>query len=92
MVHYIAPEKWILAGGTDSKRQREYGIFHRPRDVAVQVMPFGLCNAPETFEQLLESILRGLNYDACLVYLDHVTDIGHTFQEQFTNLQKVFLR
>ena len=55
-------------------------------------MPFRLCNGPETFEQLLESILRGLNYDACLVYLDHVTDVGHTFQEQFTNLQKVFLR
>jgi hypothetical protein len=53
------------------------------------VMPFGLCNAPETFKQ---SILRGLTYDACPVYLDHVTDIGRTFQEQFTNLQKVFQR
>ena len=55
-------------------------------------MPFRICNAPDTFEQLLESIIRGLNYNACLVYLDHVTHIGHTSQEQLTNLQKVFLR
>jgi hypothetical protein len=34
------------------------------------VMPFELCNAPATFERLIESVLRGLTYDACLVYLD----------------------
>lgn len=56
------------------------------------VMPLGLCNAPETFERLLESLLGGLTYDACLVYLDHVIDIGHAFQEQFTNVRKVFQR
>jgi hypothetical protein len=56
------------------------------------VMPFGHFHAPETFKQLLESILRGLTYNACPVYLDHVTDIGRTFQKQFTNLQKVFQR
>jgi hypothetical protein len=40
----------------------------------------------------MEFILRGLTYDACLVYLDDVIVIGHTFQEQLNNLQKVFLR
>jgi hypothetical protein len=53
-------------------------------------MPFGLCSAPATFERLKESILRGLTYDACLVYLDDVIVIGRTFQEQFHNLRKVF--
>ena len=56
------------------------------------VMPLGHCNAPETFEGLLESLLRGLTYNACLVYLDHVIDIGHAFKEQFTNVWKVFQR
>ena len=56
------------------------------------VMPLGLCNAPETFERLLESLLRGPTYNACLVYLDHIIDIGHAFQEQFTNVRKVFQR
>ena len=56
------------------------------------VMPFGLCNAPATFERLMESVLRGLTYEACLVYLDDGIVIGRTFQEQLNNLQKVFQR
>jgi hypothetical protein len=55
------------------------------------VMPFGFCNAPATFERLMETVLRGLTYDACLVYLDDVIIIGRTFQEHL-NLQKVFQR
>jgi len=56
------------------------------------VMPFGLCNTPATFEQLMESVLTGLTYDACLLYLDDGTVIGRTFQEQLGNLRKVFQR
>ena len=51
------------------------------------VMPFGLCNTAATFERLMESVLRGLTYEACLVYLDDVIVIGRTFQEQLDNLQ-----
>jgi len=40
----------------------------------------------------MESVLRGLTYKACLVYLDDVIVIGRTFQEQLDNLQKVFQR
>jgi hypothetical protein len=40
----------------------------------------------------MESVLRGLTYEACLVYLDDVIVIGRTFQKQLDNLQKVFQR
>jgi hypothetical protein len=56
------------------------------------VMPLGLCNAPATFERLMVTVLRGLMYDSCLVYLDDVIVIGHTFQEHLRNLRKVFER
>jgi hypothetical protein len=54
------------------------------------VMPFGLCKAPATVEKLMETVLRGLTYESCFVYLDDVIMIGCTFQEHLLKLRKVF--
>ncbi|GBL93118.1 Retrovirus-related Pol polyprotein from transposon 297 [Araneus ventricosus] len=55
-----------------------------------KVMTFGLCNAPETFERLMETVLRRLSSEACLVYLDDIIIVGRTFEEHLNNLRKVF--
>ncbi|GBN93715.1 Retrovirus-related Pol polyprotein from transposon 17.6 [Araneus ventricosus] len=55
-------------------------------------MPFGLRNAPATFERLMDTVLRGLSSEAYLVYLDDIIIIGRTFEEHLNNLRKVFKR
>ncbi|KAM0724690.1 Retrovirus-related Pol polyprotein from transposon 17.6 [Formica fusca] len=56
------------------------------------VMPFGLCNAPATFERLMERVLRNLLSKICLVYLDDIIIYGKSFTEMMENLEKVLLR
>ena len=36
------------------------------------VLPFGLCNAPGTFQRLMDLVLAGMNYDICLVYTEEI--------------------
>ena len=43
-----------------------------------RVMPFGLCNLPETSERLMDHVLAGLPFDVCLVYLDDIIFHGKT--------------
>ena len=53
-------------------------------------MPFGLCNAPATFQRLMDLVLSGLNWAHCLIYLDDVIVLGRSFLEHRQNLQMVF--
>jgi len=46
------------------------------------VMPFGLTCAPSVFQRVMDVVLCGLSYQACLVYLDDIIVFGKTFDEQ----------
>ena len=46
-----------------------------------KVMPFGLCNAPATFERLMERVLAGLQWQTCLLYIDDIISYGQNFQQ-----------
>ena len=41
-----------------------------------RVMPFGMCNAAATFEKLMETVLSGLQWGICLIYLDDIIVIA----------------
>ena len=55
-------------------------------------MPFGLVNAPDTFQRLMEVVLSGVTRDGCQVYLDDVLVFGKTLCGHNTNLQRVLDR
>ena len=57
-----------------------------------QTMPFGLVNAPATFQRLMQKVLQDLVPDVCLVYLDDVIVLGKTIEEHLSNLEKVLTR
>ena len=55
-------------------------------------MPFGLCNAPATFQCLMQNTLRELTLMYCVIYLDDVIVFGHMEEEHLECLRVVFKR
>ena len=57
-----------------------------------ECMPFGLCNAPPTFQRLMLNCLGELNLTYCLIYLDDVIIFSHTEEEHLEQMHVVFDR
>eukprot|EP00253_Pinus_taeda_P008796 PITA_08796 len=59
---------------------------------AYNVLPFGLCNAPTTFQRAVLGIFSDLIHDCLEVYMDDLTVYGDSFEEALENLDKVLVR
>ncbi|KAK7882528.1 hypothetical protein WMY93_028702 [Mugilogobius chulae] len=57
-----------------------------------RVLPFGLCNAPATFERLMEKVLADIPRQECLVYLDDILVHGNSFETALESLRQVLHR
>ena len=53
-------------------------------------MPFRLCNAPPTFQRLMQNCLGELNLTYCLIYLDDVIVFSETPEEHIQRMRVVF--
>ena len=54
------------------------------------VMPFGLCNAPSTFMQLMNDTLKPLIHKCVIVYLDDILIYSTTKQQHIQDVRSVF--
>ena len=50
-------------------------------------MPCGLCNAPATFQYLIQNTLGGLNLTYCIIYFNDVIVFGHSEEEHLKCLR-----
>lgn len=63
-----------------------FGLFEWSR------MPFGLCNAPATFQRLMGVVLGDLAFEVLLIYLDDVIVFSNDFDTHCERLELVFNR
>jgi hypothetical protein len=55
-------------------------------------MPFGLCNAPATFQRLMENVLQGLQWEIAVLYIDDVVVFADSVDEHLERLGVVLDR
>jgi Reverse transcriptase (RNA-dependent DNA polymerase)/RNase H-like domain found in reverse transcriptase len=53
-------------------------------------VPFGIRNGPAAFQRLLDSVLAGLTFECCLLYLDDIIVYSKTFDEHLLSIDKAF--
>ena len=86
----LASGYWQVAISPEAKRKATFvtneGLFQ------FRVMPFGLCNAPATFERLIDRVLCGMRWSRCLVYLDDVISFEKSIPEALARLDEVLAR
>ena len=54
-------------------------------------MPFGLINAPATFQHLMNNIFSDLLDICVLIYLDNIQIYSDTLEEHHRHIRKVLL-
>ena len=64
----------------------KYGLWEYTK------MPFGLCNAPSTFQRCMELIFRGMQWQTLLIYLDDIILYSSCIETHFQHLDEVLSR
>ena len=63
-----------------------YGTF------AFRMMPFGLCNAPATFQRCMMSIFSDLEEEVMEIFMDDFSVYGSSFEDCLRNLETILQR
>lgn len=76
-----------------SERAKKYASFVTRSGVyTFNVMPFGLCNSPLTWQRLMDRILTGMQWEKVLIYVDDLILFSKDTNEMFDKMREVLDR
>lgn len=84
----LASGYWQLEIDEHDKQKTSFSFPGR-NTYEFNVMPFGLCNAPATFQRFMEQVYQQLLWRCCLSFLDDLMVYGGTFCEEIANLGRI---
>ena len=71
----------------EEKDKKKTAFITRRGQFEFNRLPFGLCGAPATFQKLMNVILKDVNYQKCLIYLDDVLIFSNSFHNHVKNVK-----
>ena len=84
----LAAEYWQVGLEEDDKEKTAFSTLQGHFEF--NVMPYGLTNAPATFQRLMECTLACLTHEQCLIYLDDIIVFSSSFPIHLERLRNVF--
>ena len=78
--------------GLDPKTAHKTAFVTHHGQFQYKRLPFGLMNAPMTFQMCMSEVLRGLNWRFALIYIDDVLVFSHDFYQHLDHLDQIFQR
>lgn len=86
----LAKGFWQIPLDEESKQKASfttiYGQYQYRR------LPFGLTSAPSAFQKMMNTVLAGLNWIQCMVYLDDILIFSSDFDQHLSTIDKVCSR
>ena len=74
-----------------TERAKDISTFVTPQGTyRFEVMPYGLKNAPATFQRLMNQLVADI--DNCAVYIDDLIVFSDTWEDHLVHLEKVLVR
>ena len=77
LLHIAKGDEWKTAFRT------RYGLYE------YNVMPFGLCNAPASFQSIINEVLRELLNEGVIVYIDDILIYLETMEKHVAIVRRV---
>ena len=81
----LASGYWQVELDEDAREKSAFTTYHGLYEFIR--MPFGLCNAPATFQRVMQAILAGSEWRSCFVYLDDILIASWTFDEHLQHIK-----
>jgi hypothetical protein len=91
-------ESWPVPTNVKELRsQKRFCVYHYPHIPFVSTPNIGRVSKTSSYQindqkRLMETVLAGLQWDICLIYLDNVIVLGRSFEDMVINFRKVYDR
>ena len=76
-----------------NEADRQKTAFYTPNGLMqFRKMGFGMCNAPATYQRMMELIMSGLSWEEVVAYVDDLIIFSKTFDEHLKSIERVLAR